>query len=235
MPDDNDSGVDAVNERVDAVLAAAWRAIQHQHSAVPDAAVRLSVTSPQAPCGAATWRTAADDGRTPDITIGTEHLRDGAEAVFTALLHDAAHGIAAATIKGKDVAQDGRTHTVRYAVIAQQLGLDAVEIGDRGYAATTMTPTTRTAYAGVIDQLATALAPLRSTSPTFPPVGHSDTVRITVYQRSAGDGSCWIGVHVCPRCEPDTAESTARPAFSVDATCPRCGGAGELEWRRVFL
>jgi hypothetical protein len=211
--------VDAVNERVDVTLAAAWRVIQQQHSAVPDTAISIVATGLQAPCGAASWRAATDEGTTPDIVLSVDQLREGAESVFTALLHEAAHGIAVTT-KAKGTT-NGRKHTIRYVVIAEQLGLDAAEIGDRGYAFTTLTPAARTAYAGVIGQLAIALDQVAPTNPTSPPLGHAGTHVITVYQRPTADGGSWIGVNVCLRCEPQTSESSPRRTFSINTACPQ--------------
>ncbi|MFI5614652.1 hypothetical protein [Amycolatopsis sp. NPDC051903] len=57
--------------------------------------------------------------------------------------------------------------------------------------------------------------------------GRSINVRLGVAE---DDGGVWTGVGVCLACQPDT---DVRRTFSHDEPCPRCGGPGELEWRRT--
>jgi hypothetical protein len=53
--------------------------------------------------------------------------------------------------------------------------------------------------------------------------------------RAADGGGSWLGVGVCPQCEPD---AEVRHTFSHDGVCPKCRTPATLEWRwsaDVFL
>lgn len=54
---------------------------------------------------------------------------------------------------------------------------------------------------------------------------------IVVWVRESGDRWVWLGVGVCPRCDPAPTPGVPRRTFSLGSSCPECGGAGELEWR----
>lgn len=53
---------------------------------------------------------------------------------------------------------------------------------------------------------------------------------LTVKMRLDDSGGVWSGVGVCVACQPDV---EVRRTFTHGDPCPRCGGDGELEWRRT--
>jgi hypothetical protein len=75
--------------------------------------------------------------------------------VLGTLLHEAAHGLAQAR-SVQDTSRGGRYHR-RYAQLARELGLDVASVKPIGWSATTVPQHTATAYAGQLEELATAL------------------------------------------------------------------------------
>lgn len=116
-----------------AELAAAWSDIQRHHPDLPDLAA-------------------------PESLIGESSSACGTELSFERLLHEAAHGLAAA--RGiRDTSRAGRYHNRRFLGIADELGLaHPVEPHpSSGFSLVTMLPETRSRYADTIDRLDRAL------------------------------------------------------------------------------
>jgi hypothetical protein len=93
---------------------------------------------------------------TPELFIAGEGLKRGAAQVLETLLHESAHGIAAAR-QIQDTSRDGRYHNKRYALLAREVGLDVEQYGSRGWSSTSLPTTTIDAYAQTIVRLDTAI------------------------------------------------------------------------------
>lgn len=116
-----------------AELAVAWGDIQRHHPDLPDLAA-------------------------PESLIGESSSACGTELSFERLLHEAAHGLAAA--RGiRDTSRAGRYHNRRFLGIADELGLDhpAEPHPSSGFSLVAMRPETRARYAGTIERLDRAL------------------------------------------------------------------------------
>src|SRR5215475_13468507 len=103
-----------------AALQRAWSAIQTRHPDVPDVTLTIASGPLGLPTGhqqlghlaADRWRQAGN-AQAPELFIGADGLRHGPRAVFTILLHEAAHGMAH-TRRIKDTSRGGRYHNARY-------------------------------------------------------------------------------------------------------------------------
>ncbi|WP_037572445.1 hypothetical protein [Phaeacidiphilus oryzae] len=116
-----------------AELAVAWGDIQRHHPDLPDLAA-------------------------PESLIGESSSACGTELNFERLLHEAAHGLAAA--RGiRDTSRAGRYHNRRFLGLADELGLDhsADPHPSSGFSLVTMRPETRERYAETIERLDLAL------------------------------------------------------------------------------
>ena len=116
-----------------AELALAWGDIQRHHSDLPSLAA-------------------------PESLIGESSSACGTELGFERLLHEAAHGLAAA--RGiRDTSRAGRYHNRRFLALADELGLDhtADPHPSSGFSLVTMRPETRELYSGTIERLQLAL------------------------------------------------------------------------------
>ncbi|NIH79283.1 hypothetical protein [Amycolatopsis viridis] len=102
------------------------------------------------------------------LVASHEVLRHGAEGALQALLHAAAHGLAAA--RGiTDTSRRGRYHNNRFVALAEELGLEVADAGRPGWAVTTVPPATAAAYTAELDDLSPALAELPEPQPYRPP------------------------------------------------------------------
>jgi hypothetical protein len=128
-----------------AELAVAWGDIQRHHPELPDLAA-------------------------PESLIDESSSACGAELSFERLLHEAAHGLAAA--RGiRDTSRAGRYHNRRFLTVADELGLEhpADAHPSSGFSLAVMRPETRRRYAATISRLRQALgAHLAHTSGTGP-------------------------------------------------------------------
>lgn len=199
------TAADDGRQRVLDALAALWQAIRRQHEQVP--AVRL------------TWGTARR-GRAADVA----HLRSGAWSgtltitdettgtpfeLFCAVLHEAAHALAAA-LDVSDTSNRGQYHTQRYAELAAELGLEVREHANRtrwGWAATQPAPATTSRYAAELDALRAAVdqyvpadppAPAgRGRNPVVAVCGctgeHARPIRISPAKLALGPITCGVG------------------------------------------
>jgi hypothetical protein len=144
-----------------AALERAWTQIQARHPQVPE--VVMAVASGSAGRRGelklghfAERRWTVATAERPELFVGGEGLAAGAVEVLGTLLHEAAHGLAAA--RGlQDTSRQGRYHNRRYAALAGELGLTVQRAGSRGWTATQVPTETEAAYAAAIDDLGRAL------------------------------------------------------------------------------
>ena len=138
----------------------AWRAIQRQHTDVPDVVIVLGtgVERGRAREARPLVGRPLDRGR-PDageVLLAGEALHLPPEAVLEILLHEAAHGLNAAR-DVKDASRGGRYHNVRFKNTAQELGLVVEQMRPYGWARTSIGPNVRDRYAAEIDRIGDAM------------------------------------------------------------------------------
>lgn len=145
-----------------AALERAWEAIRARHPDVPEVVLVVAAGSDgRAKAGLKLGHFAASrwhlgDGRRAEVLVGGEGLQRGPVDVLGTLLHEAAHGLAQVR-DIKDTSRGGRYHNRKYKTLAQELGLEVVEVAPIGWSGTTLPEATALAYADVLDQLAGAL------------------------------------------------------------------------------
>ncbi|MCX4597460.1 hypothetical protein OG819_50190 [Streptomyces sp. NBC_01549] len=112
-----------------AELAQAWTDIQRHHPELPDLVA-------------------------PESLIAESSSACGHELTFQRLLHEAAHGIAAAR-HVRDTSRAGRYHNRRFLAIAEELGLDHPQQPhpSSGFSSATLTPATERRYRPTIERL----------------------------------------------------------------------------------
>jgi hypothetical protein len=109
-------------------LTATWKAIRRRHPKVPEAALSVAPVRGSV-CGSVAW-----DAGTPVILAGAQTIAEGPLAILEYLLHQAAHGLLAATEHppaddGKHYPDEhsqgnaGRYHNKTFRDAAQSLGL----------------------------------------------------------------------------------------------------------------
>jgi hypothetical protein len=144
-----------------AALERAWTEIRARHSQVPEVVMAVASGSVgrrgELKLGHfAERRWTVATAERPELFVGGEGLAAGAVEVLGTLLHEAAHGLAAA--RGvQDTSRQGRYHNRRYATLARELGLTVGTAGGRGWTATAVPAETTTVYAAVVDDLGRAL------------------------------------------------------------------------------
>lgn len=83
----------------------------------------------------------ANVSQVAEVMISGEGLQLGAAEVMGTLLHEAAHGLAAA--RGiKDTSRGGRYHNTKFKLLAEEMGLSVEQSGAGGWTDTKMTPAT---------------------------------------------------------------------------------------------
>ncbi len=160
MPDPARSADSAASGLV-AALERAWSEIRRRHPQVPEVVMAVASGS-VGRRGELTlghfadrrWTVAAAER--PELFVGGEGLAAGPVEVLGTLLHEAAHGLAAAR-RIQDTSRQGRYHNRRYATLAGELGLTVATAGSRGWTVTSVPAETATAYAAVVEDLARAL------------------------------------------------------------------------------
>jgi hypothetical protein len=193
-----------------AALEQAWADIRAEHVDVPAAVIVLGAGSIGAPAGtlrlghfaAMRWRTDAEGAELlAEVFIGGEGLARGPAEVLGTLLHEAAHAIA--HVRGiKDTSRQGRWHNARFKALAEEVGVQVTKDTRIGWSPTTLTPTTRNAYAGTIAGLGSALRLYRSAElaggaakkPGPPPClcGCGRRIRIAPSVLAAGPITCGV-------------------------------------------
>ena len=142
-----------------AALEHTWQSIRSRHPEVPEAVLvvasgaegkrlNLGHFAPHR------WQVQGADRH--EVLVGGEGLQRGPVDVLGTLLHEAAHGLAQAR-STQDTSRQGRYHNHRYATLAAELGLEVASIQPIGWSATTVPEQTAAAYAGQLEDLATAL------------------------------------------------------------------------------
>lgn len=106
---------------------------------------------------------------THEIMLSGESLKRGAEATLATLLHECAHAIASAR-EIKDTSREGRYHSKRFKLIAEELGLDVDYNGTIGWSLTTLAKDTAKAYRTELAALKNSLKAYRlpSVKPSKP-------------------------------------------------------------------
>jgi hypothetical protein len=141
-----------------------WAAIQARHPAVPAVVIALGAGSGRGrglTLGHfAPGRWQHGEGTLPELFIGGEGLARGGRELLGTLLHEAAHGVAAA--RGiQDTSRQGRFHNTRYADLARELGLEVAKTGTIGWSATTVPDATAARYRAELRRLDAALVAWR--------------------------------------------------------------------------
>ncbi len=144
-----------------AALERAWTQIRRRHPQVPEVVMAVASGSVgrrgELKLGHfADRRWTVATAERPELFVGGEGLAAGAVEVLGTLLHEAAHGLAAA--RGvQDTSRQGRYHNRRYATLAGELGLTVQRAGARGWTATAVPAETTAVYAAAVDDLGRAL------------------------------------------------------------------------------
>jgi hypothetical protein len=99
-----------------------------------------------------------------EVMIGGEGLTRGAAGVLETVLHEAAHGLAAARGVG-DTSRQGRYHNKRYKAIAAELGLKVEAMAPYGWAQTELSQEATRRYGRQLRELERALVLWRREEP----------------------------------------------------------------------
>lgn len=136
-----------------AACEAGWAAIQTLHPQVPDTVIVLGTGVERGRLvklghwWGGQWRVGAE--ARGEVLLAGEALHLPPEAVFEVLLHEAAHGLAAAR-NIRDTSRGGRYHNANYKAVAAEVGLRPRRLDPYGFARTELTPVTAETYADVI-------------------------------------------------------------------------------------
>lgn len=161
-------------------------------------------------------------GKVPhdEIMIAGEGMLEGADGVLGTLLHEGAHALAKA--RGvKDTCGNGKRHNGKFKGFAEELGLRCEKMGSHGFALTSLTDASATAYN--LEALATALAGYRECLPRL----EKDTkqaARMVKFQCQcetprtirAARGTMEAGPVVCGICEAKFSEAEAEETGDDD-------------------
>lgn len=140
-------------------LEQTWAAIRLAYPDVPPAVIVLAsgTSGRSAKLGhyaASRWEVAGSE--TAEVLVAGEGLRLGAEEALGTLLHEAAHGMA--HVRGvSDTSRGGRYHNRRYAAVAGEVGLVAVQHPRLGWAQTVLAPGAVGRFAGEVATIEAAL------------------------------------------------------------------------------
>ncbi|MEV4806743.1 hypothetical protein AB0K18_42685 [Nonomuraea sp. NPDC049421] len=156
----------AHGSRIVGVLEQAWSAIQKHHPDVP-AVVAITGTGH---VGGFTmgsfdfkkWKPAGDVPAASEVFIAGEVIGVGGRLVMETLLHEAAHGLAG--VRGiKDTSSKNRYHNLKFARLAEELGLKRPASKDLeiGWSECTITDATAEKYRDVIDAIDAERLPYR--------------------------------------------------------------------------
>ncbi|ATY17148.1 hypothetical protein CU254_41975 (plasmid) [Amycolatopsis sp. AA4] len=129
-------------------LALVWQAIRQNGADVPDATVEVGAK-----------RTPAEGRYDPArrvVSVPREAVSEGAAAVLGVLLHQAAHAVAKER-QLDNTTRESRYHSMVFATLAQELGLDVQQHERLGFSETSPTPKTRAKYETVVARLSAAI------------------------------------------------------------------------------
>ncbi|HUM06366.1 MAG TPA: hypothetical protein VLT90_12955 [Terriglobales bacterium] len=166
MASKSDAGVVMTVTLVSAV-ASAWKKIRELNPDVPKVILTVGSGTLGARKGivhlghfaANRWQH-TDDTKYPELFVGGEGLRQGAEELLSTLLHEAAHGVAHVR-KVQDTSRQGRYHNDAYAKLAGEIGLEVNKDAKNGWNQTRVTDDIRADYAKEIALLGKALTAYR--------------------------------------------------------------------------
>lgn len=154
------------NAAITAALEAGWAAIQAKYTDLPHVRIVLGSGSKE---NLATgkgqyqyhghhwpqkWH--EGDATCTEVMIASEHLFDGAPAVFATLIHEAVHALARA--RGiQDTSRQGRWHNGKFAKLAEECGLTVEKNKRIGHTTGAMVQATAEHYAVEVKALETAM------------------------------------------------------------------------------
>jgi hypothetical protein len=189
-----------------------WAAIRRHHPEIPAVVIIIAsgTGGRQAKWGHhAPGRWHNGSAEHAEVMISGEGLARTPREVLATLLHEAAHALADA--RGiTDTSRQGRYHNRKFALLANELGLDATENDQFGWSATTVAETTARRYSDGLALLTAAMTIWRNGEHTAPTATKRNTNLIPA--------SC-----PCDRIIR-VAASTLREA---PITCQACGGKFE--------
>lgn len=152
--------MDQQNSTILAALESGWEAIRKHQPDIPPVRIILAsgmqrgVYKKRGHWWAKQWREGEEEAH--EVLIAGERLADGAEQVFTTLMHEAAHALAFAR-EIKDVSRQNRYHNTRFKAFAEEIGC-AVEKNDRfGHVTTGPSPVAWELYSEEIAALEKAI------------------------------------------------------------------------------
>ena len=142
-----------------------WAAIRKRHPEVPEVILTVGAGSigqrgalRLGHFAAARW--VRGEESVHELFVGGEGLERGAQSVLGTLLHEAAHGLAAA--RGiEDTSRQGRYHNKRFKVLAEELGIEVEHSAALGYSSTSVPSQTATAYRRQVEVLTAAITAYR--------------------------------------------------------------------------
>lgn len=134
-----------------AALEDVWAQAQERHPEIPDVVLIVGQGTSRSNPGLvklghyAHGRWDVSGAERPEVLVGGEGLQRGAADVLGTLLHEAAHGVAAAT-GVQDTSRGGRYHNARFKAIAEALGLTIERHPVIGWSLTSVPTETTEAY-----------------------------------------------------------------------------------------
>lgn len=200
-----------VSPRLVTAIDRTWAAIQERHPDVPAVVITLGAGSGSGQAlklghfAPGRWQDASGK-ELPELFIGGEGLARGARGLLGTLLHEAAHGLAAA--RGiRDTSRQGRFHNTRFRALAEELGLHVAQAGQIGWSATTVPDPAAALYRAEIRRLDAALVAHR----------HADTGTGRGGRVSSNNG-------IAARCECGRRIRVAATVLNAGpVTCGLCG------------
>ena len=159
------AATESVTPRLVIALDAAWAAIRARHADVPEVVITLGAGSGGRSRGLTyghfhdgTWQ--RGDARLPELFVGGEGLERGPVPLLGTLLHESAHGIAAA--RGiQDTSRQGRYHNERFRALAAEVGIDVEKDASIGWSVTSVPDATAALYGPHVQALGEALVAWR--------------------------------------------------------------------------
>lgn len=156
------------SDHLSRVLERAWAEIHWRHPEVPHviAVVGRSVNGRRPRVGhllSSSWEPGPHG--VAELVVYERLFEFGATAVLGALLHEAAHGLAAARGVDDSSGHGGRYHTADYRSMATELGLDCRRDRRAGWSVTEVPSELAARYRGVVRRLSMVAGPDRP-SPT---------------------------------------------------------------------
>jgi len=224
----------SVSERLVAVLADTWRAIQARHPDVPDVAIvfgtdnggRRRTSTKLGHFAGRRWVKVVPAGQAVgaegqarpeqfvhELLIGGDALALSPVELLGVQLHEAAHALA--EVRGiADTSVRGTYHNGKFRALAVELGLDVAEDAHRGWSATSVPDATAALYAPQVRALASEVIVHRVPEPARP-------------RGSAPVGRMFAAV--CG-CEPQVRFRISRAQFErTTIRCDTCGQPFTLE------